>query len=123
MPRGLESRRPAVRCLRLWACFGLILLSGCGAKENSGSGRPQLALFAAASTREAVEQISRDFEAERGIRVKVVLGASSALVRQIEQTEEADLFLPADQTSADYLQSKGLVARRQNLLNNRLVVI
>jgi len=53
----------------------------------------------------------------------IIPGPSSGLARQIELGADADLFLSADQASADFLASRGLVARRRNLLTNRLVVI
>ena len=50
-------------------------------------------------------------------------GHMEALARQIDLGADADLFLSADQASADFLAGRGLVARRCKLLTNRLVVI
>jgi molybdate transport system substrate-binding protein len=80
-------------------------------------------VFAAASTKEAIEQVARDFQGEHGIPVEVSLGPSSGLAKQIEQGASADLFLSADQASADYLAAKQHVSERRNLLTNRLVVV
>jgi len=99
-------------------------LIGCGAPGSirPDSGRP-VGLFAAASTKEAVERIARDFEAQTGVPVEVTLGPSSGLAKQIERGARADLFLSADEASADYLADKKLVALRRDLLSNRLVVV
>jgi molybdate transport system substrate-binding protein len=80
-------------------------------------------IFVAASTKVAVEQIAADFNKETGIGVEVVPGPSSGLVKQIEQGAKAELFLSADQASADRLAEKGLIDERRNLLTNTLVVI
>jgi molybdate transport system substrate-binding protein len=80
-------------------------------------------VFAAASTKEAIEQVARDFQGDNSTPVEVSLGPSSGLAKQIEQGASADLFLSADQASADYLAAKQLVSARRNLLTNRLVVV
>jgi molybdate transport system substrate-binding protein len=80
-------------------------------------------VYAAASTKEAVEQAAKDFQTETGIPVEVSVGPSSGLAKQIEQSASADLFLSADQASADYLAAQQLVSERRNLLTNRLVVV
>jgi molybdate transport system substrate-binding protein len=106
----------------LWALA--FALAGCG-PQGGGSARPPepVTVFAAASTKEAVEQAAKDFQGETGIPVEVSVGPSSGLAKQIEQGASADLFLSADQASADYLAGKQLVGERRNLLTNRLVVV
>jgi molybdate transport system substrate-binding protein len=80
-------------------------------------------IFAAVSTKEAVEQMGRDFERETGTPVTGTFAASSTLARQIEQGADADLFLSADERWADHLADAGLVVSRRDLLGNRLVVV
>jgi molybdate transport system substrate-binding protein len=101
----------------------LCLLSGCGSLGGSEHAREPVTLFAAASTKEAAEQVAKNFQNETGIPVEVSLGPSSGLAKQIEQGASADLFLSADQASADYLGTKQLVSERRDLLTNRLVVV
>jgi molybdate transport system substrate-binding protein len=95
----------------------LLGLAGCASKPHA------VAVFAAASTNEALEQISQDFERETGTPVACSFAASSTLARQIEQGAAADVFLSADEQWADYVADKGLVAARRDLLGNRLVVV
>jgi molybdate transport system substrate-binding protein len=106
--------------LWMFAC----VLPGCG-PPGGGPERPPepVTVFAAASTKEAIEQVARDFQGENGTPVEMSLGPSSGLAKQIEQGASADLFLSADQASADYLASNQLVSARRNLLTNRLVVV
>jgi molybdate transport system substrate-binding protein len=98
--------------------LGLCLLAGCG-----GPPREAVTVYAAASTREALQEIAADYQAQTGTGVALNLGPSSTLARQIAQGGSADLFLSADKRWADYLAEKDLVADRRDLLTNRLVVI
>lgn len=99
--------------------FAILLgLVGCSAPKPAG-----VTVFAAISTKDVLEQIGRDFEAQTGTSVTCNPAASSALARQIEQGAAADLFLSADERWVDYLADKGLVAERRDLLANRLVVV
>jgi molybdate transport system substrate-binding protein len=94
------------------------LLAGCG-----GGKKETVTVFAAISTKEALEQIASDFEHETGTHVETSFAASSTLAKQIEQGAAADLFLSADEDWADYLGGRDRVERRRDLLANRLVVI
>src|SRR2546423_1377898 len=105
------SRPVAVCCL-------LLVVSGCRAPAHD-----TVRLFAAASTREAAEAVGRDFTQETGVAVEVNPAASSTLATQIENGADADLFLSADEKWADYLEQRGRVAGRRDLLGNRLVVV
>jgi molybdate transport system substrate-binding protein len=96
----------------------LCLVLGCRSQPQ-----PAVAVFAAASTGDVLEEIARDFEAETGVKVTVNPAASSTLAVQIEQGAGADLFLSADEAWADRLEQRGLCAERRDLLGNRLVVV
>jgi molybdate transport system substrate-binding protein len=115
MPSFIE-RLPAVPVSALVLAAGLAL--GC----NSTPGQP-VRVFAAASTREALEEIAAKFRDRTGIPVELNFAASSALARQIEYGAGADLFLSADEAWADYLAGKNLVDKRRDLLSNQLVVV
>src|SRR5947207_1520613 len=105
-------------------CLSALLLAGCQKQRSStADSTKSVAIFAAASTKEAVERIARDFHGETGSVVDITLGPSSGLAKQIEQGAPADLFLSADEASADFLAGKKLVSSRRDLLGNRLVAI
>jgi molybdate transport system substrate-binding protein len=105
------------RCL-LFLC--LTLLTGCG----SAKAEPVI-IFAAASSRQAMEQIAADFKTETGIDVQINSGASSTLAKQIDKGAAADLFLSADESWADFLADadRDLVEERRDLLTNQLVLV
>jgi molybdate transport system substrate-binding protein len=108
------------------ALLGIVacVLPGCSPQGGGPARQPEtVTVFAAASTKEAIEQVARGFQDENGTPVEVSLGPSSGLAKQIEQGAAADLFLSADQASAYYLAAKQLVSERRNFLTNGLVVV
>jgi molybdate transport system substrate-binding protein len=84
-----------------------------------------LTVFAAASLKEALDEVTRGFAATSGHRVVVSYAASSALARQVEAGAPADLFLPADLEWMDYVADRKALrpGSRVNLLGNSLVLI
>src|SRR5262245_7122598 len=56
----------------------------------------EIRISAAASLADALKEIDAAFEKETGTKVKLNLGASSALARQIEEGAPADVFFSAD---------------------------
>jgi molybdate transport system substrate-binding protein len=107
--------------------YGLLLLGllaiGCSKSEPLEKDNRAVSVWAAASAAGTVDDLDDDFENETGIDVEVVPGPSSGLAKQIVEGAKADLFLSADKEMADYLAQKGLVAKRKDLLTNKLVVI
>lgn len=80
---------------------------------------------AAASLKEALDGVGREFQRLRGLRSVVTYAASSALARQIEAGAPFDVFVAADVEWMDYLAQRSLVVpgTRRNLLGNALVLI
>jgi molybdate transport system substrate-binding protein len=84
-----------------------------------------LTVFAAASMKNALDDIGAAFTAKTGIKVNASYAASSTLAKQIEQGAPADVFASADTDWMDYAVSKGTIndATRVNLLGNSIVLI
>ena len=101
----------------------LTLAVGCGGPNVPDGPAEEVMVFAAASTTNAVEEICRDFEREYGVRARPSFAATSTLSRQIVNGAEAHVLVSANQSWVDHLDSNNLVARRRDLLGNRLVVI
>jgi molybdate transport system substrate-binding protein len=82
-------------------------------------------VFAAASMKNALDDVDSAFTKQSGIKVVASYEASSALMKQIEQGAPADVFLSADIKWMDYGAERNLVKTdtRFNLLGNRLVLI
>jgi molybdate transport system substrate-binding protein len=82
-------------------------------------------VFAAASLKNALDNISAAWKAESGKEAVISYAASSALATQIEEGAPVDLFVSADLAWMDYLAEHGLIKpeTRVELLGNRLVLI
>ncbi|WP_353473354.1 molybdate ABC transporter substrate-binding protein [Salipiger sp. H15] len=85
----------------------------------------EVVVFAAASLKNAMDEIAPAFEAGTGHEVTVSLAGSSALARQIQQGAPADIFISANEEWMDALDEDGLVREgtRGDLLRNSIVLI
>jgi molybdate transport system substrate-binding protein len=84
-----------------------------------------LTVFAAASMKNALDDIDAAYTAKTGIKMVASYAASSALAKQIEQGAPADVFASADTDWMDYAAAKKNIneATRVNLLGNSMVLI
>lgn len=106
--------------LPLLLCFAVLFQ----AAPVAAAGK-DLLVFAAASTTDAITEISKLYE-ERGLgKVTSSFASSSTLAKQIEQGAPADVFLSANEKWMDYLEERQLLAvgSRVNLLRNRIVLV
>jgi len=84
-----------------------------------------ITIFAAASMKNALDEIDAAFTAKTGIKTIASYAASSMLAKQIEQGAPADIFISADTDWMDFAIDKKVVneTTRINLLGNSLVLI
>ena len=84
-----------------------------------------LTVFAAASMKNALDEIDAAYTARTGVKITVSYAASSALAKQIEQGAPADVFISADTDWMDYATAKKNINEptRVNLLGNSIVLI
>ena len=82
-------------------------------------------VFAAASLRDALDEVAEEFETTTGIKMVMSYAGSSVLARQIGFGAPADIFISANAEWMDWLQERGSVISesRTNLLSNRLVLV
>jgi molybdate transport system substrate-binding protein len=82
-------------------------------------------LFAAASLKNAVDELAVAYNKETGKTIQVSYAASSALAKQIEGGAPADIFISADLKWMAYLSGKGLTNKETErpLLGNELVLV
>lgn len=82
-------------------------------------------VFAAASLKNALDEVMAGYTAATGKPVVASYAASSALAKQIEQAAPADLFISADLAWMDYVQERKLIVEdsRSNLLGNSIVLV
>ncbi|HUJ44448.1 MAG TPA: molybdate ABC transporter substrate-binding protein, partial [Opitutaceae bacterium] len=99
----------------LFVCgIGVALLGG--ARLVAG----EVTVFAAASLSDALDELAAAYQKTTGDTVRLNLGASSLLARQIKEGAPADLFLSADEAKMDDLARAGLIdaTSRRSLLSN-----
>ena len=84
-----------------------------------------LTVFAAASMKNALDDIDAAYTAKTGVKISASYAASSALAKQIEQGAPADIFASADIDWMDYAIGKKNINEptRVNLLGNSMVLI
>jgi molybdate transport system substrate-binding protein len=84
-----------------------------------------ITVFAAASLKNALDDVNAAFTKSTGSKVVASYAASSALIKQIENGAPADVFASADLDWMDYGAQKKLIKddTRVNLLGNQLVLI
>ncbi|MEQ9695169.1 molybdate ABC transporter substrate-binding protein [Shimia sp. SDUM112013] len=101
-----------------------VLLCG-GALAATGAAADRLTVFAAASLKEALEDVAGLYEAATGNEVVLSFAGSSILARQIAFGAPADVFISANEAWMDDLETRGLIApdTRLRLLANRLVMV
>jgi len=104
--------------------FALLILLGSSVSPSFADDR-SLTVFAAASMKNALDEIDAAFTAKSGVKVAASYAASSMLAKQIEQGAPADIFVSADTDWMDYATGKKTIndATRVNLLGNSIVLI
>jgi molybdate transport system substrate-binding protein len=105
--------------LRLAGVFSAVWLAG----TRLAAG--EVTVFAAASLADALRELAAAYQQATGETVRLNLGASSTLARQIQEGAPADLFFSADEAKMDALERAGLLepGTRRSLLSNSLVVV
>lgn len=96
------------------------VLTGCTPKEEN-----TVTISAAASLREPLDEIKKDFEKKSDVNVYINYGPSGTLRKQIEEGAEVDIFISASQEFMDNLKDKKLVSNKieENMIQNSLVLI
>jgi molybdate transport system substrate-binding protein len=84
-----------------------------------------LTIFAAASMKNALDDVDAAYTAKAGVKVVASYAASSVLAKQIDQGAPADIFLSADTDWMDYAAKQKTIntETRTNLLGNSIVLI
>jgi len=85
----------------------------------------RLTVFAAASLKTALDEVSTAYAAQGGDKVTLSYAGSSVLARQIAQGAPADVFISANPQWMDWLDGEGRIeaGTRADILGNRLVLV
>src|SRR5271156_2697872 len=110
------------RLAGIFAAFAML----CGSAWSPALAQDKsLTVFAAASMKNALDDIDAAYTAKTGVKVVASYAASSVLAKQIEQGAPADIFLSADTDWMDYAAKQKAIntETRTNLLGNSIVLI
>jgi molybdate transport system substrate-binding protein len=125
--RAHRERKHAWSALmsRLAGIFAAFIILWGAVFSPAAAEEKTLIVFAAASMKNALDDIDAAFTARTGIKVSASYAASSTLAKQIEQGAPADIFVSADTDWMDYAAGKKNISEptRMNLLGNSIVLI
>lgn len=112
-------------CTLTLAFAGLAHAQEARPSESAATGTKPVVVFAAASLKNALDTIGKDWESKTGNKVALSFAASSALAKQLDSGAPADLFVSADLKWMDWVAERKLIdpASRKTLLGNTLVLI
>ncbi len=112
---------------RYFSCFifgsVVLLLTWCSCIWAQEKASDKLSVFAAASLKPSLDQISHLFENKHGIELVLSYAGSGSLARQIEYGAPVDIFLSANADWVHHLEHKGLMRGSNELFSNSLVLI
>jgi molybdate transport system substrate-binding protein len=127
MSRALSRRVRARSSImkRLVKIFFALAIAGGAASPPASAEQKGLTVFAAASMKNALDDVDAAYAAKTGVKVVASYAASSVLAKQIEQGAPADIFLSADTDWMDYATKQKTIntETRTNLLGNSIVLI
>src|SRR4051794_21472366 len=105
-----------------WIIAALVTgLAGCSAPAHAED--REITVFAAASLREVLEDLSKVFETKTGVQVRLNLAGSQELRTQIENGAKPDVFASADQKHMDALVTAKLATAPRTFARNTPVII
>ncbi len=98
----------------------------CGLAASPAAARDNsLTVFAAASMKNALDDVDAAYTAKTGVKIVASYAASSVLAKQIEQGAPADIFMSADTDWMDYAAARKAINEptRIDLLGNSIVLV
>ncbi|TWU42271.1 Molybdate-binding periplasmic protein precursor [Novipirellula artificiosorum] len=126
----LDANPPPSSCPVRHAAFGiscitmlLFQLLGCGSTADTPPAASCVIVLAAASTMEPIKEVAEQFEKQTGFCVRLSVGPSNGLARQIVAGAPADLFLSANRQWATFVTEAGLTRTSTELLSNAIVLV
>jgi len=109
--------------------LAIVLAYSCnGSKGKSTEANHQsnsIMVYAASSLTDVISELIQVYESSHKVKVKTNMASSGTLARQIEQGGNADIFISANKSWADYVNRLGVVISGVNveIARNELVLI
>lgn len=104
--------------------FLIAILSLVGFQSSGARAAERLVVFAAASMKEAVVEIAKNYENICKCSVVLSVGGTGMLARQVAEGAPADIFISADQKWMEYLSKKEAIDQEsiRPIASNQLVI-
>lgn len=101
------------------------ILSGCNStNQNENTEDVELTVSAAASLKDVLDEIRKEFEKEnKDIKIHFNLGSSGALQQQIAQGAPVDLFISAAEDNFGTLVRDQIIEQEKHLAGNEIVLV
>lgn len=98
----------------------ILACAGCGGRDE-----PSLLVFAATSLKNALTEVSEEYERRASVEVDISFGGSQEMAQQIVAGAPADIFISAGAAPLTYLLERKLVEEGDSrpILSNELVVV
>src|SRR4051812_36088267 len=127
----MSRRGPRMEFFAPLALFALALsLASCAkppaelsAPDSAAKPQAEVMISAAASTKDVLEVLLKEFESGAKVEVKINAGPSNGLANQILNGAPADLFLSASEQWAQEVEKGGQAESQVRLLTNKLVLV
>lgn len=100
--------------------FILIMISLMSCNRDK---KETVTISAAASLTDGIEEVAKNYTRDTGIEVRINLGGSGSLRRQMEEGAPVDFIFLASKDHIDQLVKKKIVDYSKHLLGNTLVII
>lgn len=91
-----------------------------GVKSSSES---TITVFCAAGISPAINEFIQTYNVSNSNKIRLNIGSSGTLARQIEQGNNADIYISANTKWANYIEVKGVFTSNKTLCQNSLVFI
>lgn len=107
----------------LYIIIIVLLFSACSQKKEHN--KKEITVFCAASLTDVIREISKEFQKEYDVEVKLNLASSGTLARQIEHGATPAIFISANKNWIDYLDQLGLLIpeTEKSIAKNSMVLI
>lgn len=120
----MKKRSLLLTIVTVFLCGSLTACTN-GKKEEVQEGKKEILISAAASLKEAMEEIKEDYEKDNNVTLTFNFGASGSLQKQIEEGAPADIFISAGEKQFKALEEGGFLEEnsKSNIAKNNLVLI
>ena len=103
--------------------FILIVISFMAGCNRSKKEKETVTISIAASLTDGIEEIAENYTRDTGIEVRINLGGSGSLKKQMEEGAPVDFIFLASKDHIDQLAEKKIIDESKYLLENILVII